>query len=58
MYRLGRRYEAGLGAWHNKAEAHRCYLKAAKLGNSSAIQRLEGRQAAIDAKGSETPGEA
>ena len=40
MYLLGRRYERALGAQHNPTEAQRCYDKAAKLGNSAAIERL------------------
>jgi len=40
LYRLGRRYEAGLGTSNNPNEAQRCYYKAAKLGNLAARQRL------------------
>lgn len=42
LYRLGARYERGLGASYNSDEAQRCYFKAAKLGNSAAIARLRG----------------
>jgi hypothetical protein len=40
LYRLGRRYESGLGAGNNPVEAQRCYGKAAKLGNLAAQRRL------------------
>jgi TPR repeat protein len=40
MFRLGWRYENGQGASHNAEEAVRCYFKAAKLGNGSALARL------------------
>jgi TPR repeat protein len=40
MYRLGWRYETGLGSSHNPQEALRCYFKAAKLGNLDALTRL------------------
>lgn len=40
LYRLGRRYEGGLGSRYNPAEAERCYFKAAKLGNPAALARL------------------
>jgi hypothetical protein len=42
LYRLGRRYEARLGAANNQAEAQRCYYKAAKLGDHLAMNRLAG----------------
>jgi predicted RNA-binding Zn-ribbon protein involved in translation (DUF1610 family) len=40
MYRLGWRYETGLGNGRNPQEALRCYFKAAKLGNTAALSRL------------------
>jgi hypothetical protein len=40
MYRLGWRYETGLGNGRNPQEALRCYFKAAKLGNIAALSRL------------------
>ena len=40
MFRLGWRYENGYGASRNTEEAVRCYFKAAKLGNDSALARL------------------
>ncbi len=40
MYRLGWRYETGLGGGHQPQEALRCYFKAAKLGNIAALTRL------------------
>jgi TPR repeat protein len=40
MYRLGWRYETGLGMGRNTEEAIRCYFKAAKLGNPAALARL------------------
>lgn len=40
MYKLGRRYESGLGAARNPREAIRCYFKAARLGNLWALARL------------------
>lgn len=40
MYKLGRRYETGLGAARNPGEADRCYFKAARLGNFWAVARL------------------
>ena len=40
MYRLGWRYETGMGSGHNPQEALRCYFKAAKLGNIAALTRL------------------
>jgi len=40
MYRLGWRYETGLGSGRNPQEALRCYFKAAKLGNIAALSRL------------------
>ena len=38
LYHLGQRYEGGAGP--NSAEAVRCYLKAARLGNLPALGRL------------------
>jgi TPR repeat protein len=38
LYQLGQRYEVGVGP--NSAEAVRCYLKAARLGNLPALGRL------------------
>jgi TPR repeat protein len=38
LYHLGQRYEGGAGT--NSAEAVRCYLKAARLGNLPALGRL------------------
>jgi TPR repeat protein len=43
MYRLGWRYETGLGTGRNVEEAIRCYFKAAKLGNPAALARLAPR---------------
>ncbi len=43
LYRLGQRYESGLGAASNLSEAHRCYCKAAKLGNQAAQEKLNDR---------------
>jgi TPR repeat protein len=40
LFRLGRRYENGLGASRNPNEAHRCYYKAARLGDADARARL------------------
>jgi TPR repeat protein len=40
MYRLGYRYETGLGNNRNPDEAVRCYFKSAKLGNAAALARL------------------
>jgi TPR repeat protein len=40
MFRLGWRYESGVGAGRNEHEAVRCYFKAAKLGNADALARL------------------
>jgi hypothetical protein len=40
MFRLGWRYENGHGTCRNSHEAVRCYFKAAKLGNTSALARL------------------
>src|SRR5687768_17274862 len=40
MYNLGRRYESSLGSRHHPEEALRCYYKAARLGNASAVARL------------------
>ena len=40
LFRLGRRYEEGLGAAHNRQEAARCYQKAAILGDAEALERL------------------
>jgi TPR repeat protein len=40
MFRLGWRYENGEGTSRNAHEAVRCYFKAAKLGNGSALARL------------------
>ncbi|HEY8668416.1 MAG TPA: SEL1-like repeat protein [Tepidisphaeraceae bacterium] len=40
LYRLGEKYEAGLGAAANRDEALRCYGKAARLGNSLAKARI------------------
>jgi uncharacterized Zn finger protein (UPF0148 family) len=40
MFRLGYRYETGLGNNRNPDEAIRCYFKAAKLGNAAALARL------------------
>jgi TPR repeat protein len=40
LYRLGWRYEAGLGTSRNSVEALRCYHKSAKLGNLAALARL------------------
>jgi len=40
MFRLGWRYENGEGTCRNAHEAVRCYFKAAKLGNGSALARL------------------
>src|SRR5436190_10541053 len=48
MYRLGWRYETGLGMGRNTEEALRCYFKAAKLGNSAALARLAPRCVAGD----------
>jgi TPR repeat protein len=40
LFRLGSRYESGLGASRNTNEAHRCYFKAARLGDVDARARL------------------
>ena len=40
IYRLGVRYEGGLGSRHNRSEAERCFFKAAKLGNQDAMARI------------------
>lgn len=40
LYRLGRRYEAGVGWRHHPGEAVRCFTKAARLGNAKALERL------------------
>jgi hypothetical protein len=40
---LGTRYEAGSGVQRNEREAVRCYLKAARLGNGDAAERLAGK---------------
>jgi TPR repeat protein len=45
MFRLGWRYEKGLGASGNAEEAVRCYFKAAKLGNAPALARLTPHEA-------------
>jgi TPR repeat protein len=44
MFRLGWRYENGHGTPRNCTEAVRCYFKAAKLGNGSALTRLTNRE--------------
>jgi TPR repeat protein len=44
MFRLGWRYENGQGTSRNAEEAVRCYFKAAKLGNDSALARLTTRE--------------
>ena len=54
MYRLGWRYETGLGTGRNVEEAIRCYFKAAKLGNPAALARLA-PQCAGGARGSVNP---
>jgi TPR repeat protein len=43
MGSLGLRYEAGLGAQKNEDEAIRCYIKAARMGNDAARERLATR---------------
>lgn len=48
LLRLGRRYERHLGFERNVSEAVRCYLKAARLGNSEALARLAPGPAAAD----------
>ena len=40
LFNLGWRYEHALGARRNLSEAARCYLKAARLGDDSAVGRL------------------
>jgi TPR repeat protein len=40
LFRLGSRYESGLGASRNTDEAHRCFSKAARLGDAEARARL------------------
>lgn len=40
LFRLGTRYESGLGASRNTNEAHRCFFKAARLGDVDARARL------------------
>lgn len=40
LFRLGWHYESARGAQRNRAEALRCYDKAARLGNTSAQSRL------------------
>lgn len=44
LFRLGRRYETGLGASRHEAEARRCYFKAAKLGSAPARDRMKNGQ--------------
>ena len=41
LFHLGWRYEMGLGASRNRAEAARCYTKAAHMGDASAAARLQ-----------------
>jgi TPR repeat protein len=43
LYRLGRRYEIGDGAFANPREAFRCYAKSARLGNIWSLGRLASR---------------
>ena len=40
LYRLGLRYEAGVGWKHHPGEAVRCFAKAARLGNAKALEHL------------------
>ena len=40
MFNLGLRYETAVGSSRNVEEAFRCYQKAARLGDMSAVQRL------------------
>jgi hypothetical protein len=47
MTNLGCRYETGFGMPRNEDEAIRCYIKAARLGNSLALERLSSRGIAM-----------
>jgi TPR repeat protein len=40
LYRLGSRYEAGVGWKYHPGEAVRCFAKAARLGNAKALEHL------------------
>ena len=46
MFGLGWRYEHAIGSRRNLDEAARCYTKAARLGNASAVGRLSGQATA------------
>jgi TPR repeat protein len=40
LYRLGLRYEVGVGWKHHPGEAVRCFAKSARLGNAKALEHL------------------
>jgi TPR repeat protein len=47
LFNLGWRYEHAIGARRNLTEAARCYWKAARLGDASAVGRINPAQAAV-----------
>ena len=55
LFNLGWRYEHALGARRNLSEAARCYLKAARLGDHSAVGRLASTGAAALPEGISAP---
>ena len=54
MFNLGWRYEHAVGSRRNLAEAARCYWKAARLGDPSAVGRL-GQPAVTDSLAPTSP---
>ena len=55
LFNLGWRYEHAVGARRNLAEAARCYWKAARLGDPSAVGRLDPAQVAVRASAHPAP---
>jgi len=55
LFNLGWRYEHAVGARRNLSEAARCYWKAARLGDPSAVGRLNPHQASVYAPARPAP---